>query len=86
MPAIAERSDRERAKVLDEELASLDPRQVTAWRAMSPPERLEIAFQAYQFALEAVRATERARNPELSPEELGWRVTRRMQGDPELGR
>jgi hypothetical protein len=67
-------------------LADLDPRQVTVWRAMSPAERLEVAFQAYQFALEAVRASERERHPELSPEELAWRVTRRMQGDPTLGR
>jgi hypothetical protein len=53
---------------------------------MSPAERLDVAFQAYQFALEAVRATERERNPDLSPQELAWRVTRRMQGDPGLGR
>jgi hypothetical protein len=67
-------------------LTELDLRQVAAWRAMSPAERLDIAFQAYQFALEAVRATERARHPDLSPDELAWRVTRRMQGDPGLGR
>jgi hypothetical protein len=66
-------------------LGDLDPRQVAAWRAMSPAERLEIAFQTYQFALDAVRATERERHPDLSPEELAWRVTRRMQGDPGLG-
>jgi hypothetical protein len=66
-------------------LANLDPRQVAVWRAMSPAERLEVAFQAYQFALDAVRATERRRHPDLSPEELAWRVTRRMQGDPTLG-
>lgn len=67
-------------------LRRLDPRQVAAWRAMSPAERLEIAFQAYQFALEAVRVRERERNPDLSEEELAWRVTRRVQGDPGLGR
>jgi hypothetical protein len=67
-------------------LGCLDPRQVAAWRAMSPAQRLELAFQAYQFALDAVRATERQRHPGLPPDELAWRVTRRMQGDPKLGR
>jgi len=65
---------------------ALDPRQVAVWREMSPAQRLEVAFQAYQFALDAVRATEKARHPDLAPEELAWRVTRRMQGDPMLGR
>jgi hypothetical protein len=46
---------------------------------------LEIAFQAYQFALDTVRLTERQRYPDLSPDELAWRVTRRMQGNPKLG-
>jgi len=63
-----------------------DPRQVAAWRAMSPARRLEIAFQAYQFALDTVRLTERQRHPDLPPDELAWRVTRRMQGNPKLGR
>lgn len=67
-------------------LGKLDARQVAAWRAMSPARRLELAFQAYQFALDAVRTTEKQRHPDLSPEELAWRVTRRMQGDHELGR
>ena len=67
-------------------LEPLDPRQVAAWRAMTPAERLDIAFQAYQFALDAVRTQERERHPDLEPEELAWRVTRRMQGDLTLGR
>jgi len=67
-------------------LGKLDPRQVTAWRAMSPAQRLELAFQAYQFALDVVRITEKQRHPDLSPEELAWRVTRRMQGNQKLGR
>jgi hypothetical protein len=67
-------------------LGALDPRQIAAWRAMSPAQRLELAFQAYQFALDAVRTSERERHPDLAPEELAWRVTRRMQGDPTLGR
>ncbi len=71
---------------LHRRLGRSDPRQVAAWRAMSPARRLEIAFQAYQFALDTVRLTERQRHPDLSPDELAWRVTRRMQGNPKLGR
>jgi len=63
-----------------------DPRQIAAWRVMSPARRLEIAFQAYQCARDPVRLTERQRHPDLSPDELAWRVTRRMQGNPKLGR
>ena len=66
-------------------LEPLDPRQVAAWRAMSPARRLELAFQAYQFALDIVRLTEKKAHPDLSPDELAWRVTRRMQGNPRLG-
>jgi len=67
-------------------LGKLDARQVAIWRAMTRAQRLELAFQAYQFALDAVRTTEKQRHPDLSPEELAWRVTRRMQGDQKLGR
>ena len=67
-------------------LGELDPRQVAIWRAMTGARRLEIAFQAYQMVLDVVRLTERQRYPDLSEEELAWRVTRRMQGDPSLGR
>jgi hypothetical protein len=73
-------------EALRRRLGPLDPRQIAAWRGMSPARRLELAFQAYQFALDAVRLTERQRHPHLSPEELAWRVTRRMQGNPRLGR
>ena len=73
-------------EALRQRLGKLDQRQIAAWRAMSPARRLELAFQAYQFALDAVRLTEQRNNPDLSPEELAWRVTRRTQGDPRLGR
>jgi hypothetical protein len=71
---------------LHERIGRLDRQQIIAWQKMSPVERLEIAFQAYQFALEAVRLTERQRYPNLSPEQFNWRVTRRMQGNQKLGR
>ena len=67
-------------------LGVYDRQQILIWQRMSPVERLEVAFQAYQFALEAVRLTERQRYPDLPEEELRWRVIRRMQGDQRLGR
>jgi hypothetical protein len=67
-------------------LGRLDRRQVMAWRAMGPARRLELAFQSYQFALDVVRLTERQRYPDLPPDELAWRITGRMQGNPRLGR
>ena len=73
-------------QALEERLGALDKRQIAIWRAMTPARRAEIAFQAYQFVLEVVRLTERRRHPELSEEELAWCVTRRMQGDPNLGK
>jgi len=73
-------------EVLRRRLGRLDPQQVAAWRGMSPARRLDLTFQAYQLALDMVRVTERQRHPDLSPEELAWRVTRRMQGDATLGR
>jgi hypothetical protein len=76
----------EAAEALEQRLGPLDPRQVAIWRAMSAVRRLELAFQAYQLALDIVRLTERREHPDLSSEELAWRVTRRMQGDPNLGR
>lgn len=71
---------------LRQRLGPLEPQQITAWRQMTPAQRLNLAFQAYQFALDAVRLTERRRHPNLSEEELNWRVTRRMQGNQKLGR
>jgi len=73
-------------EALRQRLGRLDPRQVAIWREMSPARRLELAFQAYQFALDAVRLTEQRNHPDLSPDELAWRVTRRMQGNPRPGR
>ncbi len=83
-PTDAPREDT--VEALRQRLGRLHPRQVAAWQAMSPARRLEMAFQAYQFALDAVRLTERQNHPNLSPEELVWRVARRMQGNPRLGR
>lgn len=67
-------------------LGPLHREQVLAWQRMSPARRLELAFQAYQLALDAVRLTERRRHPELPPDELAWRVVRRMQGNLKLGK
>jgi len=87
MVALPSSSDADdRIENLRRRLGKLDPRQVTAWRAMSPARRLELAFQAYQFALDTLRLTERRQHPDLPPDELAWRITRRMQGDSKLGR
>ncbi len=69
-------------------LAKLDPldrTQIEIWRKMTPARRLAIAFQMHQFALNAIRVTERRKYPELTPDELNWRVTRRMLGNLKLG-
>lgn len=68
------------------DFGDLHPAQIRAWRNMTPAERLDIAFQAYQIALDAVRISERQRHPDISESDLAWRVTRRMQGDQSLGR
>lgn len=71
---------------LRQRLGPLDQRQIAVWRQMSHARRLDVAFQAYQFALDVVRLTERRNHPDLPPAELHWRITRRMQGNPKLGR
>ncbi len=67
-------------------LGGPEPQQIEAWRAMGPAGRLDLAFQLHLFALDTVRLTERQRHPDLPPDNLAWRVTRRMLGDPNLGR
>jgi len=71
---------------LRQRLGRYHPRQVAIWRRMSGARRLDLVGQAYHFALDTVRLTERRRHPDLSPEELKWRVIRRMHGDFSLGR
>lgn len=73
-------------ETLEKRIGKVDMRQVMAWRQMTPVQRLDVAFQAYQFALETVRLTERQRTCGLTDEEFNWRVTRRMQGNQQLGR
>jgi hypothetical protein len=68
-------NDEDAIEALRRRLGKLDQRQIAAWREMSPAHRLELAFQAYQFVLDAVRLTEQRSHPDLSPHELAWRVT-----------
>lgn len=75
-----------RIKNLRQRIGTINHKQIVIWQQMSPIQRLEIAFQAYQFAIEAVRVTERQRHPNLSKEEFNWRVTRRMQRNQKLGK
>ena len=79
-------SDPDDIERLRQRLGSLHPRQVAIWRQMSGARRLELAFQAYRFALDAVRVTERQRHPDVPHDELAWRVILRMHGDQSLGR
>jgi len=65
---------------LNKHIGVYDRQQLLIWQRMSPVERLAVADQAYHFALESVRLTERQRHPDLSEEALRWRVIRRMQG------
>jgi hypothetical protein len=73
-------SNLEEAECLGRKLGVLDLRQVAIWRRMSPARRLELAFQAYQFALEMVRVTEHRRHPELASDELAWHIVERLHG------
>ena len=73
-------------EALRHRLGELDPQQVAIWRSMTPAQKLRFAFEAYSLALRAVRSDERRLHPDLSEDELAWRVTARMQGDPELAR
>jgi hypothetical protein len=47
---------------------------------MSGARRLELVGQAYRFALQTVRLTERRLHPGFLPAELNWRVIQRMHG------
>ena len=67
-------------------LGPFDMRQVEIWRRMTPAEHLDIVFQAYHLLLQIERKTERDRHPDLTPEELRWRVVWRIHGDLALVR
>jgi hypothetical protein len=66
-------------------IGGYDPQQVKIWRAMTPARRIAVACQMYSFALGAIRVQERKRHPDLSQEELNWRVIRRLHGNQKLG-
>jgi hypothetical protein len=61
-------------------LGTLDPQQVAIWRQMTPARKLRLAFQMYDFARRVIWTTERQANPDASPEELSWRMLRRLHG------
>ncbi len=46
---------------LQRRLGAIDMQQIHAWRQMIGVQRLDLAFQAYQLALDTVRLTERKR-------------------------
>ena len=53
-------------------------KQIEVYRGMSGMERLKIAFEMWEMALEQVRSSERSLHPELSGEEMERRVRKRM--------
>ena len=65
-------------------MGRLDPRQIAIWARDEPGP----PPGACQFAPDAAPRglIEQQRHPDLSPDELAWWVTRRMQGNPRLGR
>lgn len=83
---IATSQSEDSVEQLRHRLGTLDRQQMEIWRQMSPAQRLELVFQAYQFAPEIVRVTERQAHPDMPQEELNWHITRRIQGNPNLGR
>jgi hypothetical protein len=85
-PASLDEISPDEVEHLRRQLGPLHPEQIRIWRAMSPAQRIGVACQAYHLVLEAIRAVERARYPDLSAEEFNWRVIRRLHGDPTLGR
>ncbi len=71
---------RELAKSFRRRLGTLDPQQVAIWRQMTPAKKIRLAFQMYDLARRIIWTTERQAHPDASPEELGWRMLRRMHG------
>ena len=68
-------------------IGRLDPHQITAWRAMTPAQRLDLACEAYQFALDAVRLTERRNHfpSQLSGgEQQRVAIARALANDPQI--
>ena len=76
--------DMDEVEGLRRRLGAFNRQQVGIWRRMSGDRRLELVCQAYRLALETTRLTEHRRHPDLAPEELNWRVIRRMHGDLSL--
>jgi len=71
---------RELAESFRRRLGTLDPQQVAIWRQMTPAKKIRLAFQMYDMARRIIWTTERQAHPDASPQELGWRVLRRMHG------
>lgn len=66
------------SREFNDRLEPLDRKQIEARRNMDSIKRLEMAFQAYQFILDAVRVTEQQNHPDLSAEEFNWRIVQRL--------
>jgi len=71
---------RELAESFRRRLGTLDPRQVAIWRQMTPAQKIRLASHMYDLARRIIWTTERQAHPDASPEELYWRMLRRMHG------
>jgi hypothetical protein len=71
---------RELAQTFRRRLGRLDLQQVAIWRRMTPAQKIGLTFQMYDLTRRIIWTTERQWHPEASPEELSWRMLRRMHG------
>jgi hypothetical protein len=61
-------------------LGTLDPQQVAIWREMTPESKIHLAFQMYDLARRIIWTTESQWHPDALPDELYWRMLRRLHG------
>jgi len=71
---------RELAESFRRRLGTLDPQQTAIWRQMTPAQKIRLASHLYDLARRIIWTTERQAHPDSSPEELYWRMLRRMHG------
>jgi hypothetical protein len=71
---------RELANDFRRRLGRLDPQQVAIWRQMTPAQKIYLASDLYDLARRIIWTTERQMHPDISSEELYWRMLRRLHG------
>jgi hypothetical protein len=71
---------RELAQSFRRRLGRLDPQQVAIWRQMTSGRKGALIFQMWHLARTVVWNTEHQWNPNLTDEELSWRMWKRLHG------